>query len=421
MVEPIDGITDPWECGNYLIEQMKDGFTHNGRFFIYNNGYQELKRDALELLILRILKEKATQAKISLVIDRLTYELPKYEPNEKYLAFEDGYLDPTTCKFVRGEYEKEARVYQRMPFKYDNIAQPTEWYAFLDQVFEGDEDAEQKKMLIQEYFGYCLMRDMNYHKALMLYGSGGNGKSVICDILEALVPYATHLEWTELGEQRGLERLADSWLNVSTEISYKENSASTGFKKVVAGETITANPKYKRPFDFKAHCKLIFASNGVPQTESDSGVFRRLIIIALNNSFVGREDWQLTNRLKEELPGIFNWAIVGAARLRGQGYFTYVPSNVTELQEYRRAINSLQSFHDEELNMYEGQEISFNEFYRSYTRYCLETSNRPFARNKVRGVVKLLNLKLDIYTGHANTRMVKALAPINWEDSDPFS
>ena len=415
-MEAIDGITDPWECGNYILKQMENGFTHNGRFFVYNEKrYIEVTQDVLELLILRILKEKATQAKINLIVDRLRIELPKYQPHDKYLAFSDGYLDPQTCRFIRGPID--AHVYEFMPFEYDNTAIPANWFSFLDQVFEGDDDKEQKISLLQEYFGYCLMRDLNLHKALMLYGSGGNGKSVICDVLEAMMPQSTHLEWGELGEQRGLERLADSWLNVSTEISYKENSASTGFKKVVAGETITANPKYKKPFDFRPFCKLIFASNGVPQTESDSGVFRRLIILSLNNSFVGREDWELTNRLLAELPGIFNWAVLGAARLRGFRRFTHVPSNVQELQEYRRTINSVQAFFDEELTMHENQEIAFNEFYRSYSRYCLETGNRAFARNKIRGVVRQLDLPLVVETHSDNTRWFKALANINWDGS----
>jgi len=412
-LEAIDGITDPWECGNYILKQFENGFTHNGRFFVYNKDrYIEVEHEALELLILRILKEKATQAKINLIIDRVRYELPKYKPHNKYLAFTDGYLDPLTCTFKRGKVE--AHVYEFMPFDYDSTAQPAAWYEFLDQVFDGDDDKDQKILLLQEYFGYCLMRDINLHKALMLYGSGGNGKSVICDILEAFMPQSTHLEWSELGEQRGLERLAGSWLNVSTEISYKENSASTGFKKVVANETITANPKYKKPFDFKPFCKLIFASNGVPQTESDSGVFRRLIILSLNNSFVGKEDWDLTARLMKELPGIFNWAVVGAARLRGLRTFTYVPSNIQELQEYRRTINSLQAFYDEELEMHENQELAFNDFYRKYSSYCLETGNRPFARNKVRGVVRQLDLPLMVHTKTDNTRWIKALQPINW-------
>jgi putative DNA primase/helicase len=150
-----------------------------------------------------------------------------------------------------------------------------------------------------------------------------------------------------------------------------------------------------------------------------NGVFRRLMVISLNNSFVGREDWSLAKELTKEMPGIIQWAYNGLLRLKANRSFTIVPSNVVELQEFRRAINSLQSWHDETLSMYEGQEMTFTDFYRGYTSYCLETSNRPFARNKIRGVVNALGLKLMIHTGGDNVRMVKALAPIN-PNAQPF-
>jgi phage/plasmid-associated DNA primase len=86
---------------------------------------------------------------------------------------------------------------------------------------------------------------LNLHKALVLYGDGGNGKSVILDVLAAMVPYHTRLEWHELNEQRNLERLSGSWVNIATEISYKDSTGTTGFKKAVAGEMLTANPSIK--------------------------------------------------------------------------------------------------------------------------------------------------------------------------------
>ena len=262
---------------------------------------------------------------------------------------------------------------------------------------------------------------MNLQKALVLYGDGGNGKSIVLDVLAEMVPKVSRLEWGELSDQRNLERLADSWLNISTEISYKETNATIGFKKAIAMETMTANPKYKAPFDFVCSAKFAFATNGLPMTDDpSSGVFRRLMVLSLNNSFVGKENWNLINELKEEIPGIFNWALIGAMRLKKNKEFTHVPSNMQELAEYRRAINSLQSFYDENLEMYEGQEIPFQQFYRDYTSYCLETSNRPYARNKIRSLVKQLGLELKVYTSSANIRMVKALTPINWSNDGSF-
>ena len=77
----------------------------------------------------------------------------------------------------------------------------------------------------------------------------------------------------------------------------------------------------------------------------------------------------------------------------------------------------MQAFFDEELTMHENQEMAFNEFYRSYSRYCLETGNRAFARNKIRGVVRQLDLPLVVETHSDNTRWFKALANINWDGS----
>jgi P4 family phage/plasmid primase-like protien len=420
-MEAIDGITDPWMAGTWILEQMKDGFYHNGRFFVFNGEkYDELTHEQLQLLIMRLLKEKCTQAKINIIVDRLRYELPHFKENDKYLAFDDCYIDPIKLQPVRGKYIQENKIFQLFPFKYDVLDMCPKWYSFLDQIFDGDDDHEEKKSLLQEFFGYVLLRDVNLQKALVLYGDGGNGKSIVLDVLAEMVPKVSRLEWGELGDQRGLERLADSWLNLATEISYKETNSTTGFKKAIAMETMTANPKYKQPFDFKCGAKFAFATNGLPMVDDpSSGVFRRLIVISLNNSFVGKENWNLSNELKEEIPGIFNWALIGAQRLRKNRTFTHVPSNIQELQEYRRAINSLQSFYDESLEMYQDQEISFQEFYRSYTSYCLETSNRPYARNKIRSLVKQLGLELKVYTSSSNIRVVKALAPINW--TSPFS
>ena len=421
-MEAIDGITDPYTAALWLEQQLKDanGFYSKGRFFVADdNQYKELTRDELGAVCFDLLKSKGTQAKTSYILEHLAHKLADEPDNTELIPFQNGYIQGG--RFVPDlRYKVPHKVTEVIPYDFDSLAFPIKWLQFLEDVFKGDDDAHQKTQLVQEWFGYCLDRSLNLHKALVLYGDGGNGKSVILDVLAAMVPYVTRLEWHELNEQRNLERLAGSWVNIATEISYKDSTGTTGFKKAVAGETLTANPKYKKPFDFKPYAKFAFATNGLPMVDDISnGVFRRLMVISLNNSFVGREDWNLTNELKKEMPGIIQWAYNGLLRLNKQKAFTSVPSNLVELQEFRRAINSLQSFHDEQLSMYEGQEISFSEFYRSYTSYCLETSNRPFARNKVRSVVNALGLKLMVYTAGDNVRMVKALAPIN-PNAQPF-
>jgi len=398
-MEAIDGLTDPYAAALWMEQQLKDmnGFYRKGRFFVASgNQYEEYTAKDLHNIIFDLLKSKGSDVKAKYILDYLARKLENNEENFEIIPFSNGYTDQQGLFISSPKYRIQYKQTDVIPHKYDILAVPEKWLKFLDDVFDGDDDKDQKIAVIQEWFGYCMDRSLNLHKALVLYGDGGNGKSVILDVLAAIFPHITRLEWHELNEQRNLERLVGSWVNIATEISYKDNTGTTGFKKAIAGETMTANPKYKQPFDFKPH-----------------GVFRRLMVINLNNSFVGKEDWSLTSKLIKEMPGILVWANIGLQRLRKNHKFTEVPSNLLELAEYRRAINSLQSFYDEELEMYEGQTLSFSEFYRKYTSYCHETSNRPFARNKVRSVVNQLGLKLSVYTGTDNIRMVKALAHIN--------
>jgi len=416
-MEAIDGLTDPYAAALWMEQQLKDmnGFYRKGRFFVASgNQYEEYSSKELHNIIFDLLKSKGSDVKAKYILDYLSRKLENNDENFDIIPFSNGYTDQQGLFISSPKYRIEYKQTDVIPHEYDILAVPEKWLKFLDDVFDGDDDKDQKIAVIQEWFGYCMDRSLNLHKALVLYGDGGNGKSVILDVLAAIFPHITRLEWHELNEQRNLERLVGSWVNIATEISYKDNTGTTGFKKAIAGETMTANPKYKQPFDFKPHAKFAFATNGLPMVDDISnGVFRRLMVINLNNSFVGKEDWSLTSKLIKEMPGILVWANIGLQRLRKNHKFTEVPSNLLELAEYRRAINSLQSFYDEELEMYEGQTLSFSEFYRKYTSYCHETSNRPFARNKVRSVVNQLGLKLSVYTGTDNIRMVKALAHIN--------
>ena len=253
-MEAIDGIADPWECGNYMLESLRgtNTFHYQGKFYEWDNEWKDISHDHLHLVIMRTLKEKCTQAKISLIMDRLRIELEdKPSPLGNRVPFTNGYFD-VSLGLMRedADYRLKDKRLMVLPFAHDALELTDKWDKFLDDVFEGDDDKAQKISVLQEFFGYCMI-DVNMHKALVLYGDGGNGKSVILDILAAMLPKVSRLEWSELADQRSLERLADSWLNCSTEIAYRDSNSTTGFKKAIAQEVMTANPKYKKAYDFQ--------------------------------------------------------------------------------------------------------------------------------------------------------------------------
>ena len=58
-----------------------------------------------------------------------------------------------------------------------------------------------------------------------------------------------------------------------------------------------------------------------------------MILLRLRESFYGREDPSLTDKLLAELPGILRWAIEGWCRLRARGRFAQPKSAADLLSE----------------------------------------------------------------------------------------
>jgi putative DNA primase/helicase len=91
----------------------------------------------------------------------------------------------------------------------------------------------------------------------------------------------------------------------------------------ISGEDIQTIPR-KGLLDWIGTPRVRFTilTNKLPRMDDDSGaLLSRFLPLVLTESFTGREDLALSNRLALELPGILLWALTGADRLRQRGRF----------------------------------------------------------------------------------------------------
>ncbi len=88
-------------------------------------------------------------------------------------------------------------------------------------------------------------------------------------------------------------------------------------------------------------------------------------------SLVGSEMCIRGRELKEEVPGIFNWALEGLNRL-SQKKWRMTKSSYMENchNEFRRATNPLQLFIEEECVVEVNASVDSNELRSSYKHYC---------------------------------------------------
>lgn len=220
-----------------------------------------------------------------------------------------------------------------LEFDYDpDATEPKAWMAFLKQLW--NDDPEQVSML-QEWFGYCLTADTSQQKMLMLVGPKRSGKGTIGRILTKLVGASNVVGPTtrSLAGAFGLQPLIGKSLAIVSDARFTGDEVAVVTERLlcITGEdSVSVDRKFLGSLEMKLPTRFMLLTNELPRMTDASGALAgRFIILRLTESFYGREDIGLTDRLIAELPGILLWAIDGWMRLRERGHFIQ-PSSVAD-------------------------------------------------------------------------------------------
>lgn len=271
-------------------------------------------------------------------------------------------------------FDKDDFQLYRLEFPYDEKAKADRFQQYLDRVLPD----KKKQQVLAEFLGYVFIRNsvLKLEKALILFGSGGNGKSVLFDIILKLLgpENVSNFSLQNLTDEKGYTRamLSGKLLNYASEISTRLNP--TIFKILVSGEPIEARMIYGKPFLLKDYARMIFNTNVLPKDiESNPGFFRRFMIIKFDQTISDEEkDPGLANHIiANELPGVFNWVLDGLKRLLQQGDFTACPAIDDAINEFKRDSDSVNLFIDDVgyIPSDDGYE-PLKELYMLYKTFC---------------------------------------------------
>ena len=277
---------------------------------------------------------------------------------------------------------KDFLTYQ-LPFNYDPIAKAPIFQKYLDTVIPEIE----KQKVLAEYLGSIFIKHgsklLKEEKALILYGTGANGKSVFFEIVNALLgsQNISYHSLQDLTNENGYHRamIGNKLLNYASEINGKLEASI--FKQMVSGEPISARLPYGQPMELHQYAKLIFNCNELPKdVEQTNAFFRRFLILTFEITIAEHEqDKQLhTKIIDNELAGVFNWVLEGLNRLINQGRFTTCESSVKAVEVYKTQSDSVKLFiQDNNYTKSTTCSILLKELYKNYRDFCLEDGFKP--------------------------------------------
>jgi len=221
-----------------------------------------------------VLTELKAQAKGDPVaeVEADTFEL---EPGS--LAVENGLIDLEAASSgagadARRDLEPEDYALRQLPVEYDPDAEYDEWASYVE---EWAEDGRAKAL--QEYVGYCLHRGgMPIHRALMLVGSGANGKGTFLHVVRELLgtENTSSIELQTLAQDQNYrDEFFGSIANIDDDLSARQMEYNLGMvKKLIGGDPVSAARKYHDPYQYAPTGKHLYAANEVPDVSNYVGV-----------------------------------------------------------------------------------------------------------------------------------------------------
>ncbi|MDR8389900.1 phage/plasmid primase, P4 family [Aliifodinibius sp. S!AR15-10] len=286
---------------------------------------------------------------------------------------------------VRQPKQTDFLTYQ-LPFRYDKDASAPMFSQYLDDVLP-DEEIQR---LLAEYIGYVFVSSsaLKLEKALILYGTGANGKSVFFEIVNALLGSENVSTYTlqSLTDKSGYYRakLANRLLNYASEIN--GNMETALFKQLVSGEPVEARLPYGDPFTLTEYAKLIFNCNELPSdVEHTNAFFRRFMIVPFDKTIPESEqDKELAAKIiRNELSGVFNWVLEGLQRLLRQRGFTSCEAVEKQNEIYRLESDSVLKFlneseYEKSIELY----VRLSKIFSEYKGFCGEDGYYPVGKSK---------------------------------------
>jgi putative DNA primase/helicase len=348
----------------------------SGLLYRYNDQFWEvLHEDHIAKICLEYL---GIEAKKNRVLDAL-YQIKKKctlpdgrELNDykNMVCVNNGMLHLKTLKLKPHDKRYLSTYKLNVDFDPDAGMQCDRFLQFLDENVQTEGAIAQ----LQEFAGYCLTRDTRYAKFLLLLGPGSDGKSTFLMLLKELVgsDNCSAVSFKDLEDQFHRSSLYNKLLNISTEVGSRALESSY-FKAITTGDLVSAAFKHQNVFTFNPYCKLAFAANKLPRVLDNSyGFFRRILPVRFKRQFITDADPRLSDKLKDELSGIFYWAIIGLHRLWTQEGFTDCDETRSLMMEYNRFNNPVLCFIEDKCEVGENCNISKTDLYDNYRSYCSE-------------------------------------------------
>jgi len=231
---------------------------------------------------------------------------------------------------------------------------------------------------LKKAIGYSLTGITTERVMFMCHGEGDNGKSTLLRVLmELLNDYALRTPTDTLMAKQGwsvpndVARLKGARFVTAIEGEEGQRLAESFIKQITGNDKISARFMRAEWFDFLPEFKLWFATNHKPEIQStDKAIWNRMRLIPFDVTIPdNKQDKQLIEKLKGELPGILRWAVEGCLAWQREGLG--LPQAVkSATEQYRAERDNVTEFLEDWCEALPMAMMPLEDLYKAYQLWC---------------------------------------------------
>lgn len=260
-----------------------------------------------------------------------------------------------------------------------NAPTPKLFNKYLQEVYYSDDIKT-----LQQYCGYCLLPTTVMQKALIIIGDGGEGKSVLGAILNAIIGenncYNASIK--DLEGNFGIANVENKLIYLDDDVSEKAITNSGIFKSLVTNKnTIEAKKKYQQSNVIKSYIRFICFGNFSLQAlyDTSDGFYRRLLALRVKPKDDNRIDNPFIDRqiIENEAEGVINWLVQGLNEVIKQNFDIYTSDRTkAESERIKHENDSVLAFLREcdDITIRTDLKVHTSSLYSTYSEFCDENA-----------------------------------------------
>ncbi len=271
-----------------------------------------------------------------------------------------------------------------------------------ETVYTIEAEIDAKITTIGEWIGLALLGLCTREAtALVCFGEGSNGKSVLASLLSDLfgAERTAHLAPQAMKERFSRAQLFGAVINVVSEMPETDLLESDTLKAMISGDAITVEHKGEKPFRMRPRAAHFFAANKLPSSRDRShGLWRRLVPIEFHHIFTRSDrDPDLLNKLRSEYHLLVPWSL-DLARLyierQGYAHQDYID---TWRGNWRIETDALSAFIALKCEVTDGSEImTVNDLWGSFRVWAEEVGQSGAAKMSLNAFSRALSAQTNI-------------------------